>query len=645
MVGEENKNLLALVATAWTSILSDSPWGYKPVRTIRKFVFELLDDPFKLIAKYDGIAHELQKSLVRNEFGSPVIRPLFHLFRDTPVFKEYHLYYVHRDPQFLAYLLAFLSFAKKAVWARDDLEPEALRSWLSLEQRLGSVAVPDWSRNIRLIMTVLTADWSDFAFLPKHGSGAVAQRLPVSGRIEKNDHLALPSTIKWMYTRGGHRPEYSTCDELVGYGEPRTDRISSEELHRDASRLMFVPKTYKAVRSICMEPIAYQYAQQGVLGWMSWNMNMGLVSRFIRLKDQSYNRDYARLGSDTTELDTIDLSSASDSVKWDLVKVVFPSFVLKHLAATRSRRVELPDGTLVVPHKFAPMGSATCFPVQSLLYLCVAIYAGMLHEHDVGVEHAFSEHDVERYVQRHAYSKRGLLPPRIFGDDIVCDKRITSSLISLLVDLGFDVNTGKSFTGDDGYRESCGGHYAFGDDVTFYSLKTTTFKNSLSVSSVGSLIDAANLALDHHYKNVRGSLVRWILYHPIKGVRKGPEGTNPILFTEPDDRETSFALRSLQPHNSHLKVREWRDSALAEESTCKRFQRDEIRSVVVRGTKTRKIPVRHHWYYYLQWWRERGQYEVVAKDSDCNNDYYDHDSVFVPDAVRDGPAWRWTPRR
>jgi hypothetical protein len=72
----------------------------------------------------------------------------------------------------------------------------------------------------------------------------------------------------------------------------------------------------------------------------------------------------------------------------------------------------------------------------------------------------------------------------VYGDDIICPQEITSLVIWALEYFGFQVNTEKSCI-DGPYRESCGGHYRNGYDITpFYIRKP--------IERLTDLIDIAN---------------------------------------------------------------------------------------------------------------------------------------------------------
>ena len=179
-------------------------------------------------------------------------------------------------------------------------------------------------------------------------------------------------------------------------------------------------------------------------------MGKGLISRFVNLRDQSMSQDAAVHGSLYFSTDTIDLSSASDSVSVELVRRIFPSDYLFYMMATRSSRVELYDGSSITSvSKFAPMGSAVCFPTQCIIFTAVCLYAAIAvsSQEDTGVR-VYSKGEIRKFIRTSLWKRRSsdspftrkLEPPVVYGDDIAVDSRTTGTVISTLFRLGFTVN-------------------------------------------------------------------------------------------------------------------------------------------------------------------------------------------------------------
>jgi len=397
------------------------------------------------------------------------------------------------------------------------------------------------------------------------------------------------------------------------------------------------------------------------------------LKNHVFLHDQEMNQLGALWGSETGLMDTLDLSSASDSVGWDLVRKIFPAKVLKHLAATRSHIVELPNGTWTNVHKYAPMGSALCFPVQSTIYAAISIMCGIAwaYGRDWRQSGCFDGLDMrEAYNSTFNHTHfsaetRRLQPVLVYGDDIICDKRVTSNTIECLKLLRFEVNEAKSFYGSEAYRESCGMHFVAGEDVTPFVLKTGAIsENGVEPVVLGGLIDQANRAYSYKFEQLRRHLIQFVLYTPILGfnAERRPRGRNPILFTS--NRDDTFALRTDNPRNEHLRVRRYiigeeprlplihlvaipNESVDPEKKSKKKirrhfrndthilYQRDEWASVSLRPCDLVKYTEHVDEMRYLAWWHSRYSGGGTT------------DQFVAPaaaDALGTRMAWRWTAR-
>jgi hypothetical protein len=382
------------------------------------------------------------------------------------------------------------------------------------------------------------------------------------------------------------------------------------------------------------------------------------------------NRAASQLGSLTGEADTIDLSSASDSVALDLIRRVFPAEILRYLLATRSKLVELPDGEQIETYKFAPMGSALCFPIQSILYSAIVIMATIsdVYARDWKEPGSFQDLDIDRAYKYCfvglANKKPAHFPFRVFGDDIVCDTRATSSIIATLSELCFQVNEEKSFIGPEvAFRESCGGFHYDGHDVTPLVMKIKPLAERMKIESVAGIIDLANEAWEYGYWQLRRHLIQFLQYHPIKGVRKAGK-VNPILFT--DDKDESMAIYCIQPRNSHLRMRDVDYNIRELEPSRPKigekpvkvdrsqpsnvtYQRSEVRSIYIGPKVSEKRSLEYERYQYTLWWRARYGLDGHYRDKHLHDDGYGTDNFTsdptAPETLVTGIKWRWTARR
>jgi hypothetical protein len=210
--------------------------------------------------------------------------------------------------------------------------------------------------------------------------------------------------------------------------------------------LSFVPKSADVSRTICTEPLLNMFFQKGIAS----QFRERLDRRFgINLSVQPLkNQKLCAIGSVDQSFGTIDLSSASDTISYGLIKSLTPPYVLAWMDETRSPVVKLPGKADLLPlHMVSSMGNDFTFPLQTILFSSIVI----------GVYRAL---DIEPIFPR----GRRLGNFGVFGDDIIVRREAYDLVINLLGRFGFFVNTDKSFnTGP--FRESCGKDYFSGQDV------------------------------------------------------------------------------------------------------------------------------------------------------------------------------------
>ena len=201
--------------------------------------------------------------------------------------------------------------------------------------------------------------------------------------------------------------------------------------------LFTVPKNTTIDRVACKEPDVNMFLQKG----LGSTIRRCLRRRGINLNDQSINRALAREGSTSGELATLDLSSASDSVSTGLVELVVPDLWFSYLNRCRCS-ITIIDGEEHVNEMFSSMGNGFTFELESLLFYAIA-RATAYHRGISGIV-------------------------SVYGDDIIVPTELYEDLKWTLGFFGFSVNPDKSFAVGS-FRESCGGHYDLGRDITpFY---------------------------------------------------------------------------------------------------------------------------------------------------------------------------------
>lgn len=284
---------------------------------------------------------------------------------------------------------------------------------------------------------------STFNLDPAHGPGATADKKVANAKyIQESWPLRLDSHFPYLEYVLPNMSWYGKLDS-VEFIEPRNEL---------PVKVITVPKTRKTPRIIAVEPSAMQYAQQGLMRALVPLLESNQFG-FVGFTDQMVNRNLAKQGSYDGSLATLDLKEASDRVPNSLVYELFSSWpeLRDALQASRSRSAELPGQSEKIRlSKFASMGSAVCFPVEALVFTTIVL---------AGIQLALGR----PLKRRDLHDLKGSL--RVYGDDIVVPVDYVEHVVSSLQSYGMKVNTAKSFWNGK-FRESCGGDYYDGSDVT-----------------------------------------------------------------------------------------------------------------------------------------------------------------------------------
>lgn len=212
----------------------------------------------------------------------------------------------------------------------------------------------------------------------------------------------------------------------------------------DYDRGTFVHKNAKTKRSIAVGPNGGVYLQKGLGGIMRRRLRRWGID----LDDQRPNQRGAYLGSLDNSFATIDLASASDTVNIGVVRHLMPSDWFTALNSVRSRCVEFDEVGFKGPtSKFSAMGNGFTFELETTLFFSLAL-------------------SVVR--------DKNLV--KVYGDDIVVPTEHAQLVCELLEACGFKVNTEKSHLSGP-FRESCGGDYFLGHDVTPLRFKSDSLRS------------------------------------------------------------------------------------------------------------------------------------------------------------------------
>jgi len=633
----DNAESIGLFVASWVTLLADSPLdpSNKPSSLYTKFLNRISVQGVKaLVLGYADLSHQLVSSHLLMGSSSST-GEWIDGFKDTPVFFEYNRYFKTGDVGLLRYLYTFLNFGKKLDFVDSAFNDAAFRGWTDIENRLNDLKLLDkdvipLKRILSRVLPTLTLQ----DFRPKFGPGSVQER-GIRGRIDKLRSLRFDPLID-RFLFHGHAGMYGMGeDQGLSASKVIPDPgnwSSAKGVSSRTARLRFVPKNMKTARSICMEPNTLMYFQQGILPQFLRAIDASPLSRFIDIRNQERNKVLACFGSATSEIDTIDLSAASDSVSIQLVKDIFPPSWLIPMLVTRSHSVILPDGSVRLIRKFAPMGSALCFPTQCIIFAAVGVYAACLHVYEADAISSLSfidwltpskiDHVLSLFSEEPGYFRGAFQPMAIYGDDICIDRRLTDFVKSILSRLGFSVNETKSFVGSQAFRESCGGFYMSGHDIspTYFRIKGVRRKLSAShvVSQVHLINECRRLGYYHTYRFLHSSLMTWECH---RSLRSKTAVKNSIPYVSDP---SSFGIVANEPRNNHLRSR-YNTS----------YQKDEVRAWTISYDFVREpgglLPLVDA-YEHMRWWARGPQTDTT-----------DFMSVSRSDTGGAGLRWRWIP--
>jgi hypothetical protein len=307
-------------------------------------------------------------------------------------------------------------------------------------------------------------------FVPKHGPGATADRLVGNQKFYQS---SWSSRLERILPAGEFLiPNWKYFAQLQG-----VDILSPGA--EGPVRVISVPKTLKTPRIIAIEPTAMQYAQQSVLAAIldTWR-NDEFLSKYVTLQDQTPNQRLAREGSINGRLATVDLSEASDRVSNQLVRFLLAPWPDFHEAvdACRSRSADVPGFGVIRLAKYASMGSALTFPIETMVFISI-VFNRLRKAHPTA-----SIQDLKT---------RALESTRAYGDDLIVPVDIVRDVILDLESFGFKVNEDKTFY-NGSFRESCGKDYYDGVDVSVTRLRRVIPTSRRDASEVVAMVAFRN---------------------------------------------------------------------------------------------------------------------------------------------------------
>lgn len=364
----------------------------------------------------------------------------------------------------------------------DESTQKAAAEFIEIDKALPetSADIASANRHLAVARAIINAVFRDIGDVqnvcPKHGPGAVAGG---EGPIGKR---ALAVSYKDLETVFRPIPWFRSLRDAA---EDPHCVIGRPKEQFGLSRLAFVEKDSSGPRIIGLEPAEYMWCQQAVKQLMYAHIEAHRITRGqVNFTDQTINRELAMQWRD---FETLDMSKASDRNSMILVRSLFEETRLwPYLSASRTPGVRMPDGSVLYYKKFAPMGSALCFPVQSMVYYALAV--AVLHL--LGWPLAIASKSVF-----------------VYGDDLIVPRGLFSDINAVFSSVGLVFNLSKCCIYGK-FRESCGQDAFDGVDVTPARLKPAAMGDDVQKVKV---IEHVNALFDLGYWNASAALKRLAL--------------------------------------------------------------------------------------------------------------------------------------
>ena len=349
----------------------------------------------------------------------------------------------------LRLLRQLLLFCYKASVTHDkETTEKAFRSFLETNSAVGSFGAglarvsPRLLNSVRRHVHSVLYRLRPQAIVPGHGPGAVT--------TSKEEWLHRYDTIETIYPFSDW-----FCMQNIHHQARWEDLIFGAHIE---AKLIAVPKDTRGPRLICVHPAEAIWIQQGLRRELEKTMSIPRTAKgpwphgHVHFDDQSVNGRVALLSSRSRRYATLDMKEASDRISEPLVQILFGRYY-KYFGCCRAQKFRIPVlGTLrnLVGdiYSYAPMGNATTFPVQSLVFWAICVSS----------------------LQLRGFHQPGAV--FVFGDDIIIPSECAQFIIDDLESFGLLVNRTKSFWRG-AFRESCGVDAFNGVDVTPVRWKTT----------------------------------------------------------------------------------------------------------------------------------------------------------------------------
>lgn len=375
--------------------------------------------------------------------------------------------------------LTFNKIKKECTNAR---KAKAIKAYLQCEEDLRAIRLADWNyrKDYDSICSIafggvfndLQENLFGNGLVPKHGPGAVVEKLSGNAKYRNRTWTrrlarAMPPD-NYVFSNSESWIDGSKYLKILSQGEEQPVKV------------IFVPKTQKTPRVIAIEPSHMQYAQQAVMLELVPRIEADpILGMSIHFTDSSINGSLARASSIHKNLATLDMSEASDRVHSALVVAMFRKFpgLMQAIFACRSSHARLPNGQVLALKKFASMGSALCFPIESMVFYVLCVLAGL---------------KVKGYHISQANIATVSAAITVFGDDLIVPVAWRATVEDIMESVGLRMNRSKSFS-NGSFRESCGVDAYKGHLVTPVYVRTSMPKTRRDTEELLSAVATQDL--------------------------------------------------------------------------------------------------------------------------------------------------------
>lgn len=357
---------------------------------------------------------------------------------------------------------------KRAAYFNPELRREAISSFIATNASVGATVVTldrELVGNARHFITVVleryttyldesniqvTLDHSHLFDLWRYGPGAGngVKGTHAADKIQQPMTCTSPSVPLVLKLRqiNAYFRLFDERNGGIGYSEVR------------GSRLTTVPKNEDTERTIAIEPVGNMALQ------LAAGRYLELALKSIGLDitcQQPKNKLMALRGSQDESIATIDLSKASDMITPDLVRALMPEAWYRLLMTLRSQEIEVPGYGWTKLNMMSTMGNGFTFPLMTLILVSL-IYGYRATHGGPNLRIDWSS-------------------TCVFGDDIIVPTHEYADICKILHQAGLVVNADKSYSAGP-FRESCGGDYWNGYDVTPFYVRSLATDPSIYVA-------------------------------------------------------------------------------------------------------------------------------------------------------------------